>query len=1210
MPELSVVSTNPPIYKESNEPYLLDNIIGCLDKYDIYDFISRIAVLSLLPMNQNKDYVFDEIIDRVLQNNIDYYTGTNTMSVGKLKQIVNQVFYNEKHLLDPIEYPFVQRIRFYGNKIIFNGRNPDVGYRLQMLIDSVFLHSNEYDLSFKDDIRRMLEVLLDISTIISERLDIDAVESLHLYSNDKIIFLSSSDVDKYNSAIRFSINDFSPLIGKKIETLFTDFGCCPSGLSDNYSFYKHPFLKTSEDEFICLNPTMISAFAISYVLKLAKQYNILKTIFEKYNDTVWNDCRKSIRDLGHFKIKASDVGIELVNKSYYRDMIFTAYNDGALIFIMVSDDGNNYDVDSFYSSADYDCSLIKKRMSELTELLSAKSSFDKIYTVIITNSLERYIDTRIDISTKKYAVMSPFQFKCVSINERQNNNFLVHYLDIKKELNFYEGLYVNDYNYISFYASNRYSFYTSDDIDSKTLTLVIGLDDAIEYTIKAIKKEDKQLVEDPTLGVLSEVVLHDKERKIYCLASCNSLNLLVKLSNISIWITCDKPKTKAELSVSYSVVDLISYWLGELRNEIEKWEFKTNHIVVENTYKDDVEKYFYDTNISDEPISKLVDMDCCGDGKIIIKWTAEAFCSIGLRKNNGEKELLQALLEKIASYKKDKLDVFSLAAYFADPLKHKMIIYDCQACPYLKPTSTQFIRISKQAEETILDKIGQHFIEMGYKPGVIESDKRRDICNKIVSFLYNELVAIVKKLRIKEMLHALCYDYEIIINNVMTFQRLFSSQLACYPEARQELMSTFNDLNRSSIAIKFLLEYCGSVGSDGKTLIGEKEYEFLLALCVQIVDWAYTSDLFSYNIIDEELSLLESNRIGFNKERVNYLYSKHQKAYSNKLLYDSNPNKDRFVPIEPYPDFLQELDPAFFKEYGYTFSDFCNCINRIVDIGDAIDSDVKEYDYHELIADLEKSFSIDRKTVISIIKDCTILKRSDYLKVPKPFDKEDVYPWRNNRRLSFNRRPIISIDNKLVWGNRQLFHSLMFTYELICTGKFKAASLEMKQLVSRIANYQGGAFNNDVADKIRSLGYSKVYTKVKKINKKKISNDNNTLGDIDVLLINPAKRRIIVIETKDFSFSRNPHEIELEYRKLFCDSEKSVSYITKHKRRVEWVKAHIEDLKIQYRLEGVGWKVTNAFVVNEPIVSNYYHCNSNKVIIPISELNRKKIEKL
>ena len=875
---LSVLSPIPNIYKNSNESSLLKTIIDCLDKYDIYDFITRIAVLSLLPMNQNKDYVFDKIIDRVLQNDIDYYTGTNTMSVGKLKQIVNQVFYNEKHLLDPIEYPFVQRINFYGNKTIFNGRNPDVGYRLQMLIDSIFLHPNEYDLSFKDDVSHMFEILLDISTIISERLELDAIESLQHYSNDEIIFLSSSDINKYNSAIRFNISDFFPLIGEKIETLFTGFGCDPSELSDNYCFYQHPFLKISEDEFICLNPTMISSFAISYVLKLAKRYNILKTIFEKYNDTVWKDCRKSIRDLGHYKIKESEVGIELVNKSFYRDMIFTAYNDGALILIMVSDDGNNYDVDSFYSAADYDCSLIEKRMPELTVFLSAKSSIDKIYTVIITNSLERSIDTRIDISTKKYAVMSPFQFKCVSINERQNKNFLVHYLDTKNEHSFFEGLYINDYNYISFYASNRYSFYTSDDVDCKTHILVVDLDDAIDYTIMAIKKEDKQLIESPKLGLLSEVVVHDKERKIYCLASYKSLNLLVMLSNINIWITCGEPKTKAELSVTYSVVDLISYWLGELRNEIEKWEFKTNHIVVENTFKDDVEKYFYDNNASNEPISKLVDVDCCRDGTIIIKWTAEAFCSIGLRKNNGEKELLQVLLEKIASYKKDKLDVFSLDAFFADPLKHKMFVYDCQAYPYLKPTSTQFIRISKQAEETILDKIGQHFIEMGYKPGVIEPDKRRDICNMIVSFLYNELVEIVKKHRIKEMLHGLCYDYEIIINNVMTFQRHFSSQLACYPEARQELMSTFNDLNRSSIAIKFLLEYSGSVGSDGETLIGEKEYEYLLALCVQIVDWAYTSDLFSYNIIDEELSLLKSKRIGFNRERVNYLYSKHQKA--------------------------------------------------------------------------------------------------------------------------------------------------------------------------------------------------------------------------------------------------------------------------------------------------------------------------------------------
>lgn len=56
---------------------------------------------------------------------------------------------------------------------------------------------------------------------------------------------------------------------------------------------------------------------------------------------------------------------------------------------------------------------------------------------------------------------------------------------------------------------------------------------------------------------------------------------------------------------------------------------------------------------------------------------------------------------------------------------------------------------------------------------------------------------------------------------------------------------------------------------------------------------------------------------------------------------------------------------------------------------------------------------------------------------------------------------------------------------------------------------------------------------VSKIGKKRISGENNnTLGDIDVFAIN-RKQKLFVIETKDFSFSRNPYELAMEQEKVF-----------------------------------------------------------------------------
>ena len=82
-----------------------------------------------------------------------------------------------------------------------------------------------------------------------------------------------------------------------------------------------------------------------------------------------------------------------------------------------------------------------------------------------------------------------------------------------------------------------------------------------------------------------------------------------------------------------------------------------------------------------------------------------------------------------------------------------------------------------------------------------------------------------------------------------------------------------------------------------------------------------------------------------------------------------------------------------------------------------------------------------------------------------------------------------------------------------------------------------------------------------------------------------------------------------EYLKLFCDSDKGPCYITKHKKRVAWVKDHIAELVEQYHLNHGKWLVSDALVVNQPIVCNdFYHCQQK--IVLFSELSTEVLNKL
>ena len=138
-------------------------------------------------------------------------------------------------------------------------------------------------------------------------------------------------------------------------------------------------------------------------------------------------------------------------------------------------------------------------------------------------------------------------------------------------------------------------------------------------------------------------------------------------------------------------------------------------------------------------------------------------------------------------------------------------------------------------------------------------------------------------------------------------------------------------------------------------------------------------------------------------------------------------------------------------------------------------------------------------------------------------------------------------------------------------------------LIGRISDDRGAAFNKLVFDIINDFNAFKIYPNVKKVNGKKISQENgNDLGDIDILIIDDVNSTIIASEVKDFHFSRNPYEIQQEYIKMFVDKEKELCFASKHQRRVQWLINHVADIREEYALDDRDWKIKGIFIVSEP----------------------------
>ena len=82
--------------------------------------------------------------------------------------------------------------------------------------------------------------------------------------------------------------------------------------------------------------------------------------------------------------------------------------------------------------------------------------------------------------------------------------------------------------------------------------------------------------------------------------------------------------------------------------------------------------------------------------------------------------------------------------------------------------------------------------------------------------------------------------------------------------------------------------------------------------------------------------------------------------------------------------------------------------------------------------------------------------------------------------------------------------------------------------------------------------------------------------------------------------------MEQEYKRMFVDGDK-ICFATKHKRRVNWLIAHINDIIEEFNLKPGKWTVKEAYIVDEEIISNTYH-KKGKTILLYSSLNEEIIK--
>jgi len=1210
-------------YDKSSDYIKMQKILKEVRKYDVFDFIARVSALNLVPENQNKSILFDALIASLLTLKRSEYNSTNKISSSEFRKIISQI--NKMDLkmgLDPAEAVFIENLMFYDNYLIFTGINYLPGYCLQMMINTLFLHENNFDVKFMEIVSKLILLVLRVSDIAAKELGYK-LEDLKRLEESNIIIPDRNRLEHMTKLVIVDNNFILNLVedNSLVEELYSDFGQGDIKLALNAEqqrFFVKPFISAGENKTIILNISILASFVFHKIILLADKYGYKEELINAYNVSIWKDCRKSLAVLGHKKIKEKGWGIDLLERNYYKEVLLNVCNNQIMIVTYICDDGKNYSehtIFDMYSSNKFS-ELIEKRLSYFHEKLSQrKMKLEDIFHIIITCTYGRGI--RFGIKKEYYyrpLALNPYDLKCIAINEKSDSVFLPRYIRARSKLHSDIPNLFSELNNIEIYVNNHYSFYINDDFNPKDGLLLIAPGDSIDYIVRAVKKEKRHLVESFKDGYLTEVVSNDEARNIFIdlVFDVPRASLLTEFSNVSIWIYSSEIESTEGLNLYFSIVDAISYWLEECKEIIERYNFTFDVIKLHIKLNGNLEEYYYKV---EETMSWRDGVRFeINENSITLTWNPEAFRILSYKDNSVEKQMIEAILsilEKLTI--EGNIEKNQLENIFANPLKKRFFALDYTSNPCLKPlTDRNFLKIKSEDENELLDDIGSAVLVSGkWSYGIIKDEERTVIANYVVGYLYELLQKQVRELRPDYLVELVCFDLEKVMYNLILTQNRYSYDLACYPEKRIKMFNDFNELNKTSRALKFLAEYIAACPPEGTQILGEWQYERLLAICSLIIDWAYKNDLFYYKIFNTPIEILKSDRVGMKQDEFNKLQTINIEACEFQLNYNSTSDFREKLPREEFPNIEEELNSAFLDEYSFSFNDFCNTIFEVISYGDENNEEVKKADKSKLISWIVKNnASLYCNKVEKVIQYISLTKREDFLKPQSPYRPEDVYPWRFNRELSFTRRPIIMKENEVIWGNRQLFQMLMFTIGLIYEGKLKTRGKKLTELIGKISNKRGDDFNNQVYNKINGIGDLIVDRNLKKINHKNISDENgNTLGDIDVLYIIPNRKRIVLVEVKDFNFSKSPYEMDCEYQKMFVDKGDKKCFATKHKRRVLWVREHLEDVKMQYKIAGDGWTVKELFIVNEAIISNAFY-NAGATIITYGEISKERLQRV
>jgi hypothetical protein len=1197
--------------------------VSFFQKYNTTDLLQSIAGLSTLKENHGKNYRFEQIAEEAIKH---FNTNTGIAPLAELKSFFAEEYPNDAMEDDPFNL-FTDVVTFHGGDyLIFPGISDSTAFILNNLLKAIFQNpDNKLPDEFKKIAYKACMLILEISDHIAKamgytRYQVGEVDKglVKFPSEEKLNLLKKSVAitgPEMYRLLQRSNSDTAILNAFLITSgdIGTDFG-------QDSPLTTRPIIN-GQDKFVVVSPSNLSYALVEFIKSEAKRLGCYELLVEAYHDFLWLDSQLKLQKIGFKYLSVNKTENETTPSLRYG---IYRFDDDKIALIYLRYPGQNV-------KDEQDREVAFKAVLDMPEF----KGYHTLELQIVSSIGEMFFAGANKAVNGQTLLLEASELSIISglkdVDAIDLYKFAIAY---EKAHNSMMGL-SSFIDRFKFYQDNDNSFYCSDNAGPINLSIEPGY--GFDLLLKSKWNVDLHAVPYIKNGQvrLIEVMKMDKYGGAYLnleqIAS-GQLSLLVENQPVYIWISPLAISDSAEpvlKKMYWEICDAIAYWLWQLEDIIKIKLSSLGGVPIKIIFDLDNESKFAEIERNFTRETALFDSFKVTSTVDTVNITVphQILPYLYGADNEGERQLVKAILTGL-----NDLLVNNSKTGFSDaditksidiiaPLgnKKKVYILDTSDNLMLEPKNLSGYRMVQQYDvNVVLDNIVPLLGKDAPPVGKLTTKKEKEklTSNIVQKALLPYLRAKIKQYDSTELLKKLIRINEGLINKRERVRINTPTGIACFVSVAQhqiDLSKQLLDLDKSTLSVRCLIEHLAAEPFKGSLPVSKTAIDELMAIMEQILAWGSIGDQIHFDLLDIELSVLPSKRIGSKKENIREIFDPFQSAKATEHITDAIETYKYVFPqhltVEEKP-VPSALEKAFLKDYGITFSRLCEFVEGLGHIGFLQEDACSSLSLKELNAEINKyadEFSSDEFDRAVAFLSLHARGKVDTLPAGG-YEFIDIIPWRYNRMLSLLRKPLVIVDENgesiVYWGVRQLLQCRMTWMQQLLSGRFRSSvGSEVSKVLGTFANKRGDDLVKAV---VKSIDPTNLIIDTDAYIKPKAALSHvEDIGDVDVLIINKANKLLYSLECKSMSPSRNVKEMIEEITKLFGENSSDKGWIEKHMIRHEWLKNNLDAVGKVYKADLTGFTVKSFFVTNEEMLTPHLR----KQTLPLPFITLYDLEK-